>query len=136
MTVAKPYYENEGELFDSRSFFQDDESVIQDEADFQYMNEANENTNLEFADEMSDCEAHMENYGEIQRTVGDPEFTCEKGEYLSSVTLIKQTGRLLHDCTEVSTLKCVHFKMIIYINFSYFSLAFQYKLVIFTCSFR
>ena len=79
VTVAKPYYENEGEFFDSRSFFQDDESVIQDEADFQYINEAKENTNLEFADEMSDCEARMENYGEIQRVVGDPEFTCKRG---------------------------------------------------------
>ena len=29
VTVAKPYYGYEGELLDSRSFFQDDESVIQ-----------------------------------------------------------------------------------------------------------
>ena len=42
VTVAKPY---EGELFDSRSFFEDDESVIQSKAPFQYMNKAKENMN-------------------------------------------------------------------------------------------
>ena len=34
VTVAKPYYGNEGELLDSQSFFHDDESVIQGEAHF------------------------------------------------------------------------------------------------------
>ena len=63
VTVAKPYYEDEGEFFD---FFQDDESVIQDEADFQYMNEAQENTNKEFAEEMEDSKEHMKNDAKIQ----------------------------------------------------------------------
>ena len=39
MTVAKPYYGNEGELLDSQPFFQDDESVIQGKTQFHYMNE-------------------------------------------------------------------------------------------------
>ena len=108
MTVAKPYYGNEGELLESRSFFEDDESVIQGEAHFQYMNEVKENMNLKFADEMQDYGALSENYGEIKEDTAEKQNTlyvkvmeCYEGHALIKT---KQVGRgFRYTCLPVST---------------------------------
>ena len=108
MTVAKPYYENEGEFLESRSFFEDDESVIQGEAHFQYMNEAKENMNLKFADEMQDSVALSENYGEIKEDTAEKQNTplvmeCDEGEAIINVNEVTNRRGWRYTCQPVST---------------------------------
>lgn len=107
VTVAKPYYANEGEFLESRSFFEDDESVIQGEAHFQYMNEAKENMNLKFADEMQDSVALSENYGEIKEDTAEKQtpfvINCNEGEAIINVNRVTQRRGWRVTCQPVST---------------------------------
>ena len=81
--------------------------MIQGEADLQYMNEAQENTNQEFADEMEDYKEHMKNDVEIQGYVyntrdlkGYPLINIQPGKY----------GKVIR-APIVSTFKYLYFKI-------------------------
>ena len=100
---------------DSRFFSQNDKSMIQDEAYFQYVNEPEENTNLEFADEMSDCEAH---HGEIQTNYRNKykkplNYHCDKGYALDHIESVyskwKKDRKWAFGCQKVSTLNPLPF---------------------------
>ena len=109
---------NEETVFEDLSFFQEDESVIQDdnmESDFQFY-EGNEddlestNTNLDFAEEMLDEDMPPENDGQIQdyKNVlqGVLTFKCKEGYALrhikSEYDSTKKDRRWDLDCTPKS----------------------------------